>query len=459
MIERKKSKLKIALILLIFGIDLGIGSTPLLSSDNSNILKKNQKSNLSKINPSNQGTIDYSEQELFWFIHITDTQFVWSANDNIANFNQLLNETFKEIDPLFIYNTGDLVDANHGAMQDVDEWKLYKDSLDDNDMNSSIYIDLAGNHDTANDPNFKYYLNYSMIGRNFNTLQYSFNKSFSFGDYAFIGINTAKNSYNIYEFALYGFLNTTELDWYEKELEKYRNFDRIFVFGHHSHNSPPPYLIISNTSSSGKSFFELNEEYNVYCYLSGHVHGNTYRKDNNLLMMTTTNFDSNNGTYRIVTLDHNQLSTSIESVGSWPQTIITYPSSEYPLIQGGSKIRVLAWDPYGINSVKWSIHSIEKEFQITNWEPLINIDSDEPLWEGDLDVHLDGDFLLKIKVDGGSGSILKEIILHSKSDWRFNSFLLVIFVIIAMISITIVVFNYSKIRKPEFKIRKKAKLE
>ena len=268
-----KNKNSILLIIqLIIGAGLSICTIPNLFSNSHFFLEKTQRSEIVNIGLSNQGFINSSDQNIFWFIQITDTQFVWSASEKISTFNQLLNESFQEINPLFIYNTGDLVDANYGIQQDVEEWELYKKALEDNSMNSSIYIDLIGNHDAAQDSNFSYYLNYSMIGRSFNTLQYSFNKSFSFGKYAFIGLNTAKSSYNLVEFAFHGFLNSTELDWYENELEKFRNFDRIFVFGHHPHNTPPPYLIISNLSSSGKSFFDLNEEFNVFSYFSGHSH-------------------------------------------------------------------------------------------------------------------------------------------------------------------------------------------
>jgi len=176
MIESKKLKLKSIFILIIIGIDLCIGTTPILLLENSHLLKKNQGFELSKTNLSNQGIINYSKQRLFWFIHISDTQFVWSANDSINNFYQLLNETYHEINPLFIYNTGDLVDANNGAGQDIKEWKLYQTALEDNKMNSSIYKDLVGNHDAANDPDFSYFLNYSMMGKDLGVLQYSFNK-------------------------------------------------------------------------------------------------------------------------------------------------------------------------------------------------------------------------------------------------------------------------------------------
>ncbi len=455
MIESKKLKLKFAFILLVIGIDLCIGSTPLFSLSNFNILKKNHKLDLSKINLSNQGFINYSEQKLFWFIHISDTQFVWSTNDSIDSFNQLLNETFHEIRPLFIYNTGDLVDANRGVGQDVEEWKLYRTALEDNNMNSSNYIDLIGNHDAANDPNFSYYLNYSMIGRNFNSLQFSFNKSFSFGKYAFIGLNTAKESYNLYEFALLGSLNTTELDWYENELEKYKNFDRIFVFGHHPHNNPPPFSIISNLSTSGKTFFDLNEEYNVDYYLSGHAHVHSIQKAKNLLMITTSNFDLHGGTYRIMSLDHNYLSTSIEKIDTWPQAVITYPSTEHPIVEDLTQLRVLAWDPNGINSVEWSLHSVKKEFQITSWKALDNLDLDDPLWKGISDFQFNGKYILKVKIDGGSGQIIKEVIIISRSGLEFEFSINLIFLIIVLISIAIIILNYSKIHIENLKRREK----
>ena len=444
MIISKKLKLKIIFILLIIGIDLCIGATPLFLVENSHLLRKKQELELYKTNVSNQGFINYSKQRLFWFIHISDTQFVWSTNESINRFYQLLNETYKEIKPLFIYNTGDLVDANHGAGQDIEEWKLYQTALKDNKMNSSIYKDLIGNHDAVNDPDFSYFLNFSMTGRKFRALQYSFNKSFSFGKYAFIGLNTAKKSYNLYEFAFIGSLNTSELDWYENELEKYKDFDRIFVFGHHPHYNPAPYLIISNLSTSGKSFFDLNKAYNIDYYLSGHAHVHSYRKDEKLLMITTSNFDYQGGTYRIITIDHNYLSTTIGRIGIWPQAVITYPSNEHPLIEGLNRLRVLAWDPNGVNSVEWSLYSDKKDFQITNWIPLEKLDGDSPLWEGDFDFQFNGRYILKVKIDGVSGQIIKELNLTSKSGWTFEFSANLIFMIISLVSIAIIILNYSR---------------
>ncbi|MFX1374584.1 MAG: metallophosphoesterase family protein [Promethearchaeota archaeon] len=421
-----------------------------------NHLEIEQKSELksSQKTSSNNGFIVSHNYKLFWFIHISDTQFIWYNNSKISEFYQFLNETNKEISPLFIYHTGDIVQADFSFGQDKIEWERYKNALFENNINASNYMDVIGNHDAIRDPNSIYFLNYSIMGQFFNTTQYSFNKSFTFGNYAFIGLNTAKSSYTLLEYSFQGFLSSNELDWYEKELEKYKDFDKIFVFGHHPPSYPLFYHIKSENSSSGKDFNELNDEYNVPFYFSGHVHENSVRYFNELLTITTANFDKEGGTYRIIALDNNRLSTSIEYVGRWPQGIITHPQSESN--QRIDKIRVLAWDPQGISSIKWSINDIEKELQITDWKPLINVNSNEPLWEGDLAFHSKGKYKLKVKVEGGSGEVIKEIILNLKSEWELTVFIIFTFIIITLISTSIITFNYLRIyiEKPK-KIKKR----
>ncbi|MFW9940844.1 MAG: metallophosphoesterase family protein [Candidatus Thorarchaeota archaeon] len=426
----------------------------LLFNSHENQLKFEQHSEFENIQnaSSNNGFISSQDYELFWFIQISDTQFLWYNNSKISEFYTFLNETYKEIAPLFIYHTGDIVQANFFLGQDKEEWERYREALNNNNMNASIYMDLLGNHDTIGDPNTEFFLNYSMMGQSFDTTQYSFNKSFTFGNYAFIGLNTAKKSYDLLEYNFEGFLSSSELDWYENELEKVKSFDKIFVFGHHPPKFPLFYNIKSEKSSSGKDFTELNEDYNVSYYLSGHVHANSFQYLNKLLTITTTNFDQMGGTYRIIALDNNRLSTSIENVGKWPQGIITYPPSD-PNHKVGM-VRILAWDPKGISSVQWSLHNIESEFQITNWKPLIQVEPNEPLWETVLSPNLNGKFKLKVKVEGGSGEVIKEIILNFERDRRVNIFILFIF-IIALVSISIVTLNYLRLNIDSLRKRKK----
>jgi len=441
-----KKKMLHIIFLSIFIVNAFDFSTLSLSHENRVKLELNRGVESLKNISSCQGFISINEYELFWFIQISDTQFLWHDDNKIVYFYEFLNETYKTLDPLFICNTGDLVNTYYGQQQNKKEWELYKKALEDNTMNTSTYMDLMGNHDAVEDPNFTYFLNYSMIGRSFNTTQYSFNRTFNFGRYAFIGLNTAKKSYNLFEFGFQGFLSSEELDWYENELKKYKEFDRIFVFGHHPPNYPPFYNIQSEKSSSGRDFYELNDEYNISYYFSGHIHSNYLQYLNELLSISTANFDQNEGTYRIITLDNNSLSTSIEYVGDWPQAIITYPPGEEYLFGDlnvkGKKIRVLAWDPKGIISVKWSLFDIKGEYQIINWKPLVKISNKEPLWEGDLDFKHRGNLVLKIRIEGGSGKTLKILKYNLKKEISVISMSVAIIMTVGLISISIIINYY-----------------
>ncbi|MFX1480090.1 MAG: metallophosphoesterase family protein [Promethearchaeota archaeon] len=395
---------------------------------------------------NNFGSISSDGNEILWFIQITDTQFLWYDEDKISDFYEFLNNTYKTIKPLFIYHTGDIVDANHGLEQDVFEWKRYRKALNDNSMNASNYMDIIGNHDAIGDIDFRNFLNYSMMGHVFNTTQYSFNKSFNFGDFAFIGLNTAKKSYNLFEFGFLGFLNSKELDWYENQLEKYKDFNRIFVFGHHPIEYPPFYKIISAESSSGNSFNDLNKEYNISYYLSGHIHEDSFQYFNNdLLTITTRNFDAEGGTYRLISLDNNSLSTSIGHVGIWPEAIITHPASEDYHFRNlnikDNKIRVLAWDPKGISSVEWCFFDKENRNQLTDWEPLKK-NSHENLWHGDITFKNRGILELNIKIEGGSGTKLKKMRYYLETNEKPISFLILIIILVGFISISVILNHY-----------------
>ena len=437
------------LIFLVFEGSLGCYITQLEYSNASFLINIPNKIENDAITLSNQGYIDYDNQKLFWFIQISDTQFLWYDVDKIAGFYKFLNETYKEITPLFIFHTGDIVDANNGFEQDKTEWENYRKALDDNYMNSSIYMDVIGNHDAVHNRNFTYFLNYSMMGLSFNTTQYSFNHSFTFGQYAFIGLNTAKESYNLLQFGFQGFLSSEELDWYENELEMYKDFDKIFVFGHNPSSYPPFYNIESDVSLSGKDFYELNEEYNVSFYLSGHIHENSFQYSNNLLTITTSNFDQGGGIYRIVSLDNNRLSTSIGYIGDWPQAIITNPPGEEYLLGDlnivEKKLRVLAWDPKGITSVKWSLFDIKSEHQLINWIPLEKISNEDPLWESSLNFTNRSNLLLRVKIEGGSGEIVKELRCNLSDDNIDNDntiSLVVLIIFLAGFVSTAILYNH-----------------
>ncbi|UCC20327.1 MAG: metallophosphoesterase [Promethearchaeota archaeon] len=446
MIKKVNKKLFYVILISFFLVNIFYNNLYSYSYNNSiNLGKKTEYKSIKGLS-TNQGFISEDNYNLFWFIQITDTHFSYPDVDKIASFYQLLNETYNQIDPLFIYHTGDLVEAYLGLQQDSWEWSVYQKALEDNIMNASNYMDVIGNHDASQDPNFTYFLNYSMMGRIFNTTQYSFNKSFDFGNYAFIGLNTAKESYNLIEFGFQGSLNSDEMNWYEYELEKYKNSTKIFVFGHHPPNFPPYYTINSEENVNGKDFYELNEEYNVSYYISGHVHENSFYYSDDLITITTDNFECRGGTYKIICLDNNSLSTSIEDVGDWPQAIITCPANEKYLFEDlnnhHNKIRILAWDPKGIKSVNWSLFDSQGEFQLTNWKILNNISKNSILWEGKINFEFGGDIILKIRVEGGSGITIKELRYNLGNQISFNSLVVAVLMTIGLVSISIIINYY-----------------
>jgi len=86
---------------------------------------------------------------------------------------------------------------------------------------------------------------------------------------------------------------------------------------------------------------------------------------------------------------------------------------------------------------------------------LKNFDLNEPLWEGDFDFQFNGRYILKVKIDGGSGQIIKEITFTSKSGWKFEFSANIIFIFISFVSIGIIIFNYSRIHIEKLKQRDK----
>ena len=405
---------------------------------------------------SKNGFINSEGNKIFWFIQITDTQFIWANQNDIDMFSKFLNETNKIIKPLFIIHTGDIVDADNGRAQNLEEWQNYNKTLSENKINSSFYVDLVGNHDGSEDPNYSYFINYSITGSEYKTTQISFNHSFSFGNYAFIGINTAKDSYdNIFDFAFSGFLNTEELDWYENELKSYKDYDNIFVFGHHPPFFPPCYRIISNLSSTGKTFYDLNKDYHVNYYFCGHIHSNYIQKQDGFNTIITDNFDDNNGTYRIVVIDDNQLSTSIGYIGKWPQGLIIYPPSrnfyDSQFNIDLEKIHVLAWDPKGIVSIEWSVY-FESGKQFKSWTSLQRNHESGLLWEGDFckDLNYENNYIVKVKIEGNSGQIIREIIYNvpmNNVPMNINYELIYIILttlVIGIIAMPIIIIIYSK---------------
>lgn len=355
------------------------------------------------IQTSNQGFINETGQEVFWFIHITDLHI--PKSNVINNFNIFLNDTCEIINPSFIINTGDLVNGiNFGLTRDINQWHTYQNLLTKNNAELSYYIDLMGNHDVSANTDYTPFLQYSMLGSRIYDVNYSFTRNFSFGNYAFICLDTVKDDpydFPYLDFGFDGFIYTDDLDWYESKLEEYKDYDNIFTFSHHPDASSRDYNLISELSSSKLSFAQLTDKYNVSCHISGHTHENHFEERNDVFKIETNDFKTA-GAYRIIAMDHGEISTSIAKVGTWPQYVVTYPPSNKfapnDFVNNENKIRILAWHPDGINSVKWSAYNNTNSNQITPWKSLSILNHDRPLWEGEWNSTLNGRDNYEIRV-------------------------------------------------------------
>ena len=93
----------------------------------------------SKENPPINSTYTFDRSELFWFIQITDVHVSRRISDVFQRFSSFLTVNLPTVNPAFVVNTGDLVDAvseddplfhswSRAAIQ-LDQWQAYQELL------------------------------------------------------------------------------------------------------------------------------------------------------------------------------------------------------------------------------------------------------------------------------------------------------------------------------------------
>lgn len=77
---------------------------------------------------------------------------VFSDSERVTEFREFCDVTVKKIDPSIVLASGDLTDAKTqaigGSKQILDEWKMYKNIVNETGItNGSIpWLDIRGNH-------------------------------------------------------------------------------------------------------------------------------------------------------------------------------------------------------------------------------------------------------------------------------------------------------------------------
>ncbi len=325
-----------------------------------------------------------SSDNIFWFVHVTDTHIgaYRLTGDNRQNFQDFL-QNMEYINPEFIIDTGDLTNGKIPlpVEQDVEEWRDRFNMLASAEMiNISYYYDLPGNHDGYGDSStFSYFLNWSVQKRYY----YNWNRTFSFGNYTFIGLNSAQSAGFRWPDGTNGELNQTELDWFEAQLIASLPSNMTFAFAHHPENDVGNY----RTSVTNKTFLELLEYYNVSAYIFGHGHENIERNQGGTICIETDSLGQsfNENGYRIFAIDNDGISCKFQPINTWPAVLITCPLDRKLTMQAfdipnDSKvvpIRALVFDKNPIISVQYKIDN-------GDWV-LMNFTGNPNLWNASFD--------------------------------------------------------------------------
>ena len=249
-----------------------------------------------------------------FFIQASDPQFgMFSADKDMAQ--ETANWTYaianiNRVHPAFVVVTGDLV--NKGADQtQIAEYKRINKEL-----NPSIHLyNVPGNHDVGNDPTPESIAAYR---KNIGPDYYSFREGQIYG----IVLNSSyfKAPAKVQQEA------TKQEAWLAAELEKSRAAAAIpLIFLHiplflEKPDEPEQYF--NQPLETRQRILALLHHYNVHYVFAGHLHKNSYGKDGDLEMITTSAVgkplgDDPSG-FRIVELKGTSLDQRYVSFGKLP---------------------------------------------------------------------------------------------------------------------------------------------
>ncbi|KAJ8927168.1 hypothetical protein NQ314_020444 [Rhamnusium bicolor] len=128
-----------------------------------------------KFTKDNYIKITDTAQNLIWFLQISDLHIsIFRDPLRITEFKEFCHYTVDAIKPRVVLASGDLTDAKTkdaiGSEQFRDEWKYYRDILNESHMREkTLWLDIRGNHDNFNVADAKskqnFFTNYSVQGK------------------------------------------------------------------------------------------------------------------------------------------------------------------------------------------------------------------------------------------------------------------------------------------------------
>ena len=351
---------------------------------------------------------DASSRDIFWFIHASDLHIGARGTTDSSRLQWLVTTAKNVIKPEFIVATGDLTDSTNGNLLGIPngpyqaEWDQYKTILSNAGMTSSFFYDIPGNHDAYNDRPFAYYLANSIQGRATKNTQVSWTRTFPYGKYHFIGVNSAGNDGRgfslTFPYGDYAGLDDTELTFIGNELVAHADARLTLVFGHHpvtdTGQSDDTWLFYGH-----QDFVRALDTHGASTYNYGHTHdysqalfkGNDYTGlmyNGGIHYNNVRSLGKDSGNYySIVAIDSNGLSAVTPASNTWPVVLITAPVDKY--IGGAANpyaytvparsdnfVRALVFDSSTGTQVSYRIDSG------TTWYPMIRDAAGSPIWQG-----------------------------------------------------------------------------
>jgi VCBS repeat-containing protein len=354
---------------------------------------------------------DPDSSRMFWFLQASDLHIGMSGTNDTTSLQWLVTTARSVINPSFIVVTGDLTDSTNGNWLGIPngpyqaEWDQYKSILTSAGMNAGFYYDLPGNHDAYSDAAFAYYRANSVQGRATGGTQVSWTRTFPFGTYHFLGVNSAGNDGRAFSitspYGDYAGLDGTELTFINQALSANTSAVLTFAFGHHP---------VSNTGNSQdtwlyyghQEFVQALGTRSVSTYNYGHTHktsqelfkGNSYTglmAGDGLYYYNVASLSKDSPTgYSLVAVDANGVSSITNAVSAWPLLLITSPLDKYvgsgvnPYAYtvpaaGTNFVRALVFDSGAISQVRFRIDSS------ATWYVMSRVATGSPVWQGTWD--------------------------------------------------------------------------
>jgi predicted phosphodiesterase len=388
--------------------------------------------------PGDPNAADYStdNDRIFWFILVSDTHIGARGSQDSNNLKWIVTEGMNVVQPEFVVLAGDLTDSTNGNWFGYpngpyqQEWDEYKSILAQGNVNSNNFYDIPGNHDAYSDQYFRYYLANSVQGQTTGFTQVSWTRKFDFGNYHFLGVNTADNtgaSFSLsWPYGDYAGLDKSELAYIWEELTSHSDHDLTLVFGHHP---------VTDTGGStdtwlyygAQDFIGMLDFYGASLYGYGHTHnysevlfqGDSYTGymvgDGIVYLNVDSVGKSSDNNFTVVAVDCNGISTKTQAIGKWPLVLVTTPvnynlggvSNPYAYsipTASDNPIRALVFDAADVSQVQYRIDN-------GVWNYMQQISSENRnLWEASWDTTALSEGMYTIEVQATGTTVNSDII-------------------------------------------------